>query len=67
MRSGASMDILAKVILDDPRHDSLYFYQDAAQQHLVATVKRNQIAGLILHQRKSGVFNATSPLPEQRR
>jgi len=57
MRSGANLDIMAKVIEDDPAaSDSINFYQDETQHHMVATVKRNQVAGLILFPQKSGTM-----------
>ena len=57
------MDFMAKTMLDEPKNDSIYFYQDEAQQHLIASIKRDQVAGIIFHPRKSGVMKATTPLP----
>ena len=62
LRSGANADIEANVLFDDPASDSLFFYLDEAQQHLVATLNRDQVAGIIFHPKKSGVSNATTPL-----
>ena len=67
MRSGASLEVVAKVFHDDQALDCICFYQDEARQHLVASIKRDQVAGIILHQSKSGVFVATARLPEPRR
>ncbi len=56
MRSGANMDVTAKLMLDDPTvSDSILFYQDETQHHLVATVVRSEVAGLILFPQKSTV------------
>jgi len=53
-RSGANMDIMAKVVIDDAAvSDSISFFQDEARHHLVATVKRDQVAGMILFPQKS--------------
>jgi len=62
LRSGMNADITAKVMLDDPASDAILFYQDEAQQHLIATIRRDQVAGIIFYPKKSGVSNATTPL-----
>ena len=59
-RGGANIDILAKSILDDPAYDVIYFFHDEFQQQLTATLKRAEVAGLIIHPEKP---NATVPLP----
>lgn len=60
MRSGANMDVTAKVMVDDPAvSHAIYFYQDETRHHLVAAVERSQVAGLILFPQKAG----TMPLP----
>jgi len=57
MRSGVNMDIVAKAMLDDPAVSAeVRFYQDETMHHLVAIVKRAEIAGMILGPRTSGVF-----------
>jgi hypothetical protein len=57
MCSGANMDIMAKVILDDKSiSDDVSFYQDETRHHLVATIKRDQIAGMILYPQKSSTI-----------
>jgi len=57
LRSGANMDVMAKVVVDDPAaSDSIAFYQDEALHHLVARVRRDQIAGLILYPQKAGTI-----------
>jgi hypothetical protein len=61
MRSGASVEVMAKVIRDDPANESICFFQDEAEQHLVAAIKRDQVAGIILHQRKPGAMTASTP------
>ena len=54
LRSGTSVNILAKAIVDDPAiSEDLLFFQDEARRHLAAVIKRNQVAGLILHLQKS--------------
>ncbi len=54
MRSGVNMDILAKAMVDDPTvSDGILFYQDETQHHLVATVMRSEVAGLILYPQKA--------------
>jgi len=56
-RSGVNLDIVAKGILDDPAlSDVICFYQDEAQYQLVATVKRAEVAGLILMPEKSSAI-----------
>ncbi len=65
LRSGTNADIMANVVFDDPVNDSIFFYQDEAQQHLVATIKRDQLAGIIFYPKMSGVMNATKPLARQ--
>lgn len=56
MRSGANMDIMAQVMVDDAAaSDAILFYQDETRHHLVATVKRSQIAGVILSPQKPSV------------
>ena len=60
MRSGKNMDVMAQVMIDDAAaSDSVNFYQDETRHHLVAQVKRSQIAGLILFPQKA----STMPLP----
>ena len=67
MRSGVNVDVEAEVMLDNPSHSSdIFFYDDEACSHLLAVVKRDQVAGLILYPRKSGVVTATTPLAGQR-
>lgn len=66
LRSGANMNVMAKAILDDPARDVICFFHDATQNDLMATVRRDQIAGIIFHLPKSGVVPATTPLPGQR-
>lgn len=54
LRSGAKMDIFAKSMSDDPKQsDSIRFYHDEGGHSLAATVKRDQVAGLIFHLSKS--------------
>ena len=62
LHSGVNVDVTAKVMFDDPASDSIFFYQDEALQHLVATIRREQVAGIIFYPKKSGVMNATTPL-----
>jgi hypothetical protein len=60
MCSGVNIDIMASVMVDDPAaSESISFYQDEAFYHLVATVKRSQVAGLILSPKKA----STMPIP----
>jgi hypothetical protein len=54
MRSGINMDVTAKLMLDDPAYDVIYFFADEARNLLAATVKREEVAGIILHSQKSG-------------
>jgi hypothetical protein len=57
MRSGVNMDVMASVMVDDPAaSESISFYQDEAFHHLVAMVKRSQVAGLILYPQKSSTM-----------
>ena len=67
LRSGVNMDITAKSMLDVPEQGVVYFYRHENGHELVATVKRNELAGIIFHPRKSSVMTATTPLPSQRR
>jgi hypothetical protein len=68
LRSGATMDITAKAMRDEPESsENIYFFHDLSENDLVATVKRDQIAGVVFHLPKSGVVTATTPLPGQRR
>ena len=54
MRSGVNMDVTAMDMLDDPAvADRILFYQDDARHHLVATVARKDVAGIILFPQKS--------------
>jgi hypothetical protein len=62
LRSGANMDFMAKVMIDDPASEAVLFYQDESRQNLVATVWRDQVAGIIFHSQRSGVSVATTPL-----
>jgi hypothetical protein len=54
--SGATMDITAKSMRDDPALDVIYFFQDEAQNLLVASVQRDQVAGLILYAQNSSAI-----------
>ena len=56
MRSGASVDVVAQVMVDDPAASEIYFYQDEGGHHLAATVRREEIAGLILGPQKSSAI-----------
>jgi hypothetical protein len=57
MQSGQNMDIVAKAMLDDPAtSEVVYFFHDETMHHLVATVKRSEIAGVIFGPQKSGTF-----------
>ncbi len=61
MRSGLNLDIMAKVMLDDPTVSELiYFFHDEEQRQLAATVNREDVAGLIFPPQK---FGHTSALP----
>jgi hypothetical protein len=54
MRSGANMYIMAKSMLDNPAISAaIIFYQDETQHHIIATVMRDQVAGLILFPQKA--------------
>ncbi len=51
------MDIMAKSMCDDPaRSDSIDFYHDESGHTLAATVKRDQVVGLIFHLSKSSAL-----------
>ena len=56
MRSGANMDITAKSIRDDPELDVIYFFHDEGQHVLVASVQREELAGLIIHAENSSAI-----------
>ena len=57
LRSGAKMDIMAKSMCDDPaRSDSIDFFHDESGHTLAATVKRDQVVGLIFHLSKSSAL-----------
>ena len=44
------MDIVAKTMSDDPaQSESIRFYHDEGEHILVATVRRDQVVGLIFH------------------
>jgi hypothetical protein len=53
MRSGANMDITAKAMRDDPECDVIYFFHDETQNILVASVQRDDLAGLIIYAQNS--------------
>jgi hypothetical protein len=57
MRSGANVDVLAKIMVDEPGASEILFYQDEAGHHLAATVRREEIAGLILGPQKSSAIH----------
>jgi len=57
MRSGANMDITAKVMRDDPACDVIYFFHDESQNILVASVQRDELAGLIIHAQNSSAIH----------
>ena len=55
MQSGANMDIVANAMLDDPAtSEVIYFFHDETMHHLVATVRRADVAGVIFGPQKSG-------------
>ena len=56
MRSGANMDITAKSMRDDPELDVIYFFHDEGQNVLVASVQRDELAGLIIHAENSSAI-----------
>jgi hypothetical protein len=58
MRSGVNVDILAQVKVDEPGATEILFYQDEAGHHLAATVRRDEIAGLILGPQKAGAISS---------
>ena len=59
-RSGTNMEFMAKVMVDNPAaSDSIDFYQDETLHHLVSTIKRDQVAGMILFPHKAN----TIPIP----
>ena len=60
--SGANMDFMAQVMIDEPDSDAVFFYHDESRQNLIATVWRDQVAGIIFHSQRSGVSVATTPL-----
>lgn len=62
MRSGASIDITAKSMRDDPECDVIYFFADENETHLACTVKREELAGLVYHPRKAGVTTSQTAL-----
>jgi len=64
--SGANMDFMAKVMIDEETDDAVLFYQDESRQHLVATVWRDQVAGIIFYPKKSGVVLSNTPLSRMR-
>ena len=51
------MDVTAKLMLDDPAYDVIYFFHDEARNLLAATVKRDEVAGVILHPQKSSAIH----------
>ena len=59
MRSGINVDVTAEQILDDPKYDVIYFYADEDRDMLACTVKREEMAGLII----LGDARMTKPLP----
>jgi hypothetical protein len=62
MRSGTSVDIEAKVMLDEPETShNLFFYQDEGRKHLLAIITRAEIAGIVMSSRTGGVNNLTRP------
>ena len=57
LRSGTHIDILAKMLVDEPEQsEDLLFYADETGHHLAARVKRAEVAGLILGPPKSSAF-----------
>ncbi len=57
LRSGASFDVLAQMVVDEPSvSDDVRFFHDEAGHQLAATVKREEIAGLIMGPQKSSAF-----------
>jgi hypothetical protein len=57
MRSGINMDVTAKLMLDDPAYDVIYFFADEARNLLAATVKREEVAGIDRRWRDAQVFH----------
>ena len=55
------MDFMAKVMIDEQDSDAVFFYQDESRQNLIATVFRDQVAGIIFHPR-----NPASRMPQRR-
>ncbi len=56
MRSGAQMDVVAKMTIDDPGTPEIFFYHDESGHHVAATVRRQDIAGLLLGPQKSSAI-----------
>jgi hypothetical protein len=56
MRSGAHVEVVAKAMIDDPASTEILFYQDESGHHLAATIRRADIAGLILGPQKSSAI-----------
>jgi hypothetical protein len=57
MRSGVHLDFVAKLMIDDPAASEVFFYRDEAGHDLAATVRREEIAGLILGPQKSSAIH----------
>lgn len=56
MRSGANLDVVAQVMIDNPDTAEVFFYQDEGGHHLAASVRREEIAGLILGPQNSSAI-----------
>jgi hypothetical protein len=62
MKSGASIDITAKSMRDEPACDVIYFFSDENESQLACTVKREEMAGIVFHPRKAGVTTSQTSL-----
>lgn len=56
MRSGAHVEVVAQIMIDEPTSAEILFYQDESGHHLAATVRRADIAGLILGPQNSSAI-----------
>jgi hypothetical protein len=57
MRSGTNVDVVATAMVDDPSNSEVFFFSDEAGNHLAATVRREEIAGLILGPQKASAIS----------
>jgi hypothetical protein len=54
LKSGANMDVVASAIIDEAHSEDIYFFKDESRLQVLASVKREHVAGVIFLPEKFG-------------